>query len=404
MRKEPIYLSDLSARAARPSAKEYMLPDNRLSGFTLRVQPTGSKSWVLRLKIDGKAKRVTLGNTQTMSAEEARARAHQKLSASAPPDISLLAANDKPAIKLHVLAQRFLKAKQPTWKPTTMKSVKTYLNSAILPALGEHAINRLSTSDIADWFHTYSNTSPGGANQALSHLRGMLKFARETGILPPDSPDPSKPIRRNTRRARGRLLNSQQLTILGAWLNAPPIRWLNVADAIHLILLTGCRSGEIARLRWDEVDVDRLTLTTTKTGAREVMLSKSARALLEVRRQTAHSKFVFPKTPTSKLPIASIDSSWRAIRNQIGLPQDIRLHDLRHTYASHAIMTGETLSMAGQLLGHKRPQTTEIYAHLDGPHLINAADRVSDIISNWISAKPRESRLSCTIWQSAREN
>lgn len=385
MRKEPIYLSDLSARAARPAPKEYAIRDNRLSGFALRVQPTGTKSWVLRLKIDGMSKRVALGNTQTMSAEEARARAHQKLAASAPPDIAFLAANDKPAIKLHVLAQRFLKAKQPRWKPTTMKAVKTYLNSAILPALGEHAINRLSTSDIADWFHTYSRTSPGGANQALSHLRSMLKFARETGILPPGTPDPSKPIRRNTRRARGRLLNSRQLAMLGAWLTAPPIRWLNVADAIHLILLTGCRSGEIARLRWDEVEDDRLTLTTTKTGAREVVLSMPARMILETRRTNAKSKFVFPKTPNSNLPIASIDSSWRAIRTQIGLPEDIRLHDLRHTYASHAIMTGETVSMAGQLLGHKRPQTTEIYAHLDAQHLEQAAERISALVANWMS-------------------
>lgn len=384
MRKEPIYLNDLSARAARPAPKEYAIRDNRLSGFALRVQPTGTKSWVLRLKIDGKSKRVALGNTQTMSAEEARARAHQKLSASAPPDIAFLAANDKPAIKLHVLAQKFLKAKQPRWKPTTMKAVKTYLNSAILPALGEHAINRLSTSDIADWFHTYSRTSPGGANQALSHLRNMLKFARETGILPPGTPDPSKPIRRNTRRARGRLLNSRQLAMLGAWLTAPPIRWLNVADAIHLILLTGCRSGEIARLRWDEVEDDRLTLTTTKTGAREVVLSMPARMILKTRRTNAKSKFVFPKTPNSNLPITSIDSSWRAIRKQIGLSEDIRLHDLRHTYASHAIMTGETLSMAGQLLGHKRPQTTEIYAHLDGQYLYAAANRVTETLAQWM--------------------
>lgn len=385
MRKEPIYLSDLSARAARPAGKEYTLSDNRLSGFGLRVQPTGTKSWILRLKIDGKAKRVTLGNALTMSAQEARARAHHKLSASAPPDIALLAADNKPAIKLRVLAKRFLKAKQPTWKPTTMKAVKTYLNSAILPAFGDCAINRLSTADIAHWFHTYSATSPGGANQALSHLRAILKFARETGILPPDSPDPSKPIRRNTRRARGRLLNSHQLAMLGAWLETPPIRWLNVADAIHLILLTGCRSGEIARLRWDEVNEDRLTLTTTKTGAREVVLSKAARTILDTRRTNAKSKFVFPKTPNSNLPIASIDSSWRAIRKQIGLPEDIRLHDLRHTYASHAIMTGETLSMAGQLLGHKRPQTTEIYAHLDAQHLEQAAERVSGLVEDWMS-------------------
>lgn len=384
MRKEPIYLSDLSARAARPTAKEYAVPDNRLSGFALRVQSTGTKSWVLRLKVGGNAKRVTLGNTLTMSAEEARARAHQLLAAHAPPDIALLAADDSPAIKLNVLAQRYLKAKRQVWKPTTLKAVQIYLNSAILPALGEQAINRLATSDIAEWFYTYSTTSSGGANQALSHLRSMLKFARETGILPPNAPDPSKPIRRNTRRARGRLLNAQQLAQLGAWLEAPPIRWLDVADAIRIILLTGCRSGEIARLTWAEVGTDRLSLSSTKTGKRDVILSRPATEILDRRRHGALSVYVFPHQTNPARPIASIDAAWRAIRQLVGLPVDIRLHDLRHTYASHAIMIGESLNMAGKLLGHKRPKTTEIYAHMDAPHLAKAADRVGELISNWL--------------------
>ena len=384
MRKEPTYLSDLSARAARPAAKEYAVPDNRMSGFALRVQSTGTKSWVLRLKVDGKAKRVTLGNTLTMSAEEARARAHQLLAAHAPPDIALLAADDRPAIKLNVLAQRFLKAKREVWKPSTLKAIQIYLNSAILPALGDQAINRLTTSDIAEWFYTYSTTSPGGANQALSHLRSMLKFARETGVLPPDAPDPSKPIRRNTRRARGRLLNAQQLAQLGAWLEAPPIRWRDVADAIRLILLTGCRSGEIARLTWAEVGSDKLSLSSTKTGKRDVVLSHPALALLDRRKRGASSVFVFPNPSSPTKPITSIDAAWRAIRPLVGLPEDIRLHDLRHTYASHAIMIGETLNMAGKLLGHKRPKTTEIYAHMDARHLAKAADRVGDLIANWL--------------------
>lgn len=384
MRKEPIYLSDLSARAARPTAKEYAVPDNRLSGFALRVQSTGTKSWVLRLKVDGRAKRVTLGNTHTMSAEEARARAHQLLAAHAPPDIALLAANDRPAINLNVLAQRFLKAKRQVWKPSTLKAVQIYLASSILPALGEHAVNRLTTSDIAEWFHTYSTRSPGGANQALSHLRTMLKFARETGILPPDAPDPSKPIRRNTRRARGRLLNSQQLVQLGAWLEAPPIRWLDMADAIRLILLTGCRSGEIARLSWDEVGTDRLNLNSTKTGKRDVILSRPAIEILDRRKHGALSSFVFPHPASPARSIGSIDGAWRAIRPQVGLPEDIRLHDLRHTYASHAIMIGESLNMAGKLLGHKRPKTTEIYSHIDAQHLAEAADRVGALISGWL--------------------
>lgn len=393
MRKERVYLSDLAARAARPAAKEYAIPDNRLSGFALRVQPAGTKSWVLRLKVDSAVKRVTLGNALTMSAEEARARAHHKLAALAPPDIAVLAADAKPAIRLEVLAQRFVSAKRQVWKPTTVRAFQVYLNSSILPALGGHAVNRLTTADIAEWFHTYSLTSPGGANQALSHFRSLLKFARETGVLALDAPDPSKPMRRNTRRARGRLLNSAQLALLGAWLDVPPNRWRDTADAIRLILLTGCRSGEIARLTWAEVLPDRLELRSTKTGARVVILSRPATEILDRRKRGARSRFVFPHSASLARPITSIDAAWRAIRTQIGLPEDIRLHDLRHTYASHAIMIGETLNMAGKLLGHRKPKTTEIYAHIDAQHLAMAADRVGEIVSGWLETDCTSARL-----------
>lgn len=93
------------------------------------------------------------------------------------------------------------------------------------------------TAEIAEWFYAYSVRRPGGTNQALAHLRTALEFAKDTGRLPRDAPDPSRPIRKNTRRARGRLLNASQLAKLGAWLEAPHLRWLDAADAIHLILL-----------------------------------------------------------------------------------------------------------------------------------------------------------------------
>ena len=241
-------------------------------------------------------------------------------------------------------------AKAGVWKPTTFRAFRIYLNAVILPALGDRAVNRLTSADIADWFHTYSATRPGGANQALAHLRSLLRFARETGLLPPDAADPSKPVRRNTRRARGRLLTVRQIERLGAWLSAPPLRWIHMADAIRLILLTGCRSGEIARLSWSEVFADRLKLASTKTGAREVFLTPPALVILNRKRRGASSKFVFPHPQDARRPVGSVDGSWRAIRALIGLPDDIRLHDLRHTYASHAIVTGETLDIAGRLL------------------------------------------------------
>ena len=378
------HLTDTLARKANPKDREYALADAALQGFALRVQISGAKTWTLRMRIDAKVRRFTIGSSDTMSADEARTRALQLRAKHQPKTILQLATADRPGMTFRELSQHLLQARDGVWKPSTIKAVNTYMKAELLPAFGDRPINRLTTAEIAKWFHAYSIRRPGGANQALSHLRTTLKFARDTGRLPRDSPDPSSPIRKNTRRARGRLLNAKQLEKLGAWLEAPQLRWLDVADAIHLILLTGCRSGEISRLQWAEVLADRLRLKTAKTGSRDVVLTPPALAILARRRNGAQSEYVFPANHNPGTHIGTLDVPWRSIRQHIGLTADIRLHDLRHTYASQAIMTGETLSMAGRLLGHRRPQTTEIYAHLDAQHLAGAADRISRSIFEWL--------------------
>jgi integrase len=285
------HLTDTLARKAKSRTQEYALADAALQGFALRIQPSGAKTWTLRLRIERKVRRFTIGSAETMSADEARTRALQLRAEHQPKTILLLAAADAPAMTLRELSRDLLQAKNSIWRPSTVKAVTTYLNAELLPAFGDRPINRLTTAEIAEWFHAYSDRRPGGANQALTHLRTALKFARDTGRLPRDAPDPSRPIRKNTRRARGRLLNASQLGKLGAWLEAPQLRWLDVADAIHLILLTGCRSGEISRLQWAEVLEDRLRLTTAKTGSRDVVLTPPALAIL-ARRRTGVRSFV----------------------------------------------------------------------------------------------------------------
>ncbi|WP_428830123.1 tyrosine-type recombinase/integrase [Cereibacter changlensis] len=199
-------------------------------------------------------------------------------------------------------------------------------------------------------------------------------------------PNPCAPIRRNRRHARGRLLSAAQIRSLGKALDTCPPQHRDAADAIRLILLTGCRSGEILRLRWSEVRPDRLALRATKTGPREVLLSPPAKKLLAGRRKTARAAFVFASAKQPGEPIGKIDHQWTLIRWRAGLPADIRLHDLRHTYASHAIMQGESLTITGKLLGHSDPASTERYAHLDGEYLAAAAERVALIVASMMDA------------------
>ena len=355
-------LTPATIRSARPGEREYTLRDAQVPGFGLRVQPSGAKSWVLRIG----TRRVTLGTADQIDLAAARALASNLIAGEAAPPLPLTARS----LTFDALADRFIDAKCGVYSPTTLASCRVYIDTQLRPAFGKLPVLSLTTPEIAQWFHRYSLTRPGGANQALGILVTMLNFARAAKLIPQDAPSPCAPIRKNLRRARGRLLTSSQITELGKALTSFAVQHRDAAAAIRLILLTGCRSGEILRLRWSEVLPDRLKLATTKTGPREVLLSPPAIQLLTKKKKNAASPFVFPSSRLPNAPIGKIDHQWSIIRWRAGLPDDIRLHDLRHTYASHAIMQGQTITMTGKLLGHASPASTERYTHL-GSRLIN---------------------------------
>ncbi|MEL6791979.1 MAG: site-specific integrase, partial [Pseudomonadota bacterium] len=215
---------------------------------------------------------------------------------------------------------------------------------------------------------------------AIALIRTLYNFARHHELVRPDLPDPTGPIPRNRRRPRGRLISGDQMEELGRVLADWPDQ--TVADAVRLIFLTGCRSGEIIRLRWSEVALGNqaLHLKRTKTGPREVALSEEASALLVRRRRIRMGEAVFPKPKRPDVSLRTIPTVWRSIRKAAGLGDDVRLHDLRHSYASHSIMSGETRHMTGKLLGHARVVSTDRYAHLDGEFVAAAAERVSALV------------------------
>ena len=150
---------------------------------------------------------------------------------------------------------------------------------------------------------------------------------------------------------------------------------------MRLLLLTGCRPGEIRCLRWCEVKPDRLALIDAKTGPRHVLLGEAARGLLNGLAETASGEWVFPGDKGNG-PL-STDDLWRfwiKARDAAGIVPDARLHDLRHAHASHAVMNGESLHVTGRLLGHRRASTTNRYVHLDDATLSRAAERVATAI------------------------
>ena len=150
-------------------------------------------------------------------------------------------------------------------------------------------------------------------------------------------------------------------------------------SSIRLLLLTGCRRSEILRLRWSEVDRDRLARADGKTGPRIVPLNTQARRILE-RRPHGGSPFVFPSPRDPARPRSRNLAFWYRARREAGI-EDVRLHDLRHTHASHAVLNGVPVPVVSRLLGHSDVRTTLRYAHLGDREIEEAAERVGQSIA-----------------------
>ena len=172
----------------------------------------------------------------------------------------------------------------------------------------------------------------------------------------------------------------------------------HAAAAIRLLMLTGCRRNEIVALRWDEVNLKRkeLRLRQTKTGPRTVPLSPAAIRIRSRRQRVPGNPWVIPGGNEDEY-LKYIHDPWCKVRGRANL-KDVRLHDLRHSFASRALVLGETLPMIGKLLGHTRVWTTARYAHVGGDYVKEAAERIASSIGEDIfgTPSPTGSLTTCT--------
>ena len=223
----------------------------------------------------------------------------------------------------------------------------------------------------------------------------MMFKAEEWGWRERDA-NPCLGTRKNPRRKVARFLDADELERLGRALDAREAEWPDAIAAIRLLALTGCRGGEVLDLRWRDIGTEAIHLPDSKTGPRSVPLGEGAKALLD-----AHSgerradAFLFPRYAQGQGQFR-FATRWRAACEGAG-PGRLRLHDLRHTYASHAVMCGENLPLVGRLLGHRRHRTTAGYAHLTDEHLVEAAEKVGGIIAVAMTASVLSSTSSNTV-------
>ena len=373
--------NDVSARqltqarinALKPRHSVRNLRDGALKGFGVRVLPSGNKRFFIHSQKNGRRTWKIVGDADSISLDEARRRAADILAAirrhgEAPalPDETLFEA----------VAEEVFRNYGRNWKPQTLKVNRGYLRNQILPWFRGQKIADITRADVQRWFMSLHPT-PVAADRSAPVLSVIMSQAEVYGYRPEGS-NPCAGIRRYRRKGRERFLSEAELRRLALVLERHEARRPVHVAFIMLLLLTGCRKGELAALEWSSYREGHLFLRDSKTGPRTVWLSSPARAVLEQLPRTGNWVFS-PARADRPRCTWTFEVFWREVRGEAGL-RDVRLHDTRHTYASIAIMQGETIATTGRLLGHSAPETTLKYAHLSDASVRQAADALGDIL------------------------
>ena len=373
-----VRLTDAGIARLKPGKTEYLLRDSRVAGLGVRVRPSGHRSFVWHGQANGQTVRATIGSAALMTVEEAR-RECVALQNGDRPASGGDAKNRSgiPLFRDYVLGE-WSAASRNRMGISRLKFVDRMLRRQFLPAFGTLRLDRIRRRDVERWFDAYSETAPGGANHALKLLRQILNAAVAAGLI---ETNPTRGIGTNPRPKFTRFLSTQEIDRLHQTLDRlvderPSRR--QQADIIRLLLLTGCRRGEIVTLNWSEVDGDALRLTMTKTGPRTVWLSGPARAILD-RQPRNGSNYVFPSPRDPARPLSGEVGLWYRARREAGI-EDVRLHDLRHTVASQAVSRGAALPAVARMLGHSDPTMTLRYAHVSDREIEAAAERIGKAI------------------------
>ena len=362
-----------------PGKADYVVWDAELPGFGVRVKPSGVKSYVVqyRNRATGASRRKTIGQhgpllTFHKAREQARIILADALKGNDPvaDGRAIRAAPTLKQLAADYLEQHAL----PKKRKRSVETDRSMLDRIILPRLGGKKVSEVQSRDIHALHVTMKNT-PYQANRVLALMSKMFSLAVNWGWR---SDNPVKGIERFHEERRERWLSDDELCrILSALETHPNERAVN---AVRFQLLTGARIGEVLSARWSDVDLDRGVWTkpshhTKQNRTEHLPLSAPALALLaEMRgRGGPQQQYLFPGNSPDK-PLQGIKKFWRNVTEQAGLG-NYRLHDNRHTHASHLVSSGLSLEIVGRLLGHTNPLTTKRYAHLSDHPLRAAAER-----------------------------
>jgi len=385
-----------ATRAA--SGRDVFVWDSELRGFGLRVKPTGLKTYLVQYRnAEGCTRRLVLGQHGVLTPEQARQIAVQKLAAAAKgedPSADRHAARSAPTVA--ELCDLYLCEGLATRKASSIASARASIENHIKPLLGPRRAGALTPGDVDRFLLDVATGKTarkaktakkrglsrvrggkGAANAAVTALSAALAFGVRRGVR---ADNPALGVHKFPEKKLERFLSPAELARLGEALAAAESLGVEspfALAAIRLLVLTGCRKNEILSLKRSYVDAHNrcLRLPDSKTGAKVVHIGDAALNVIAAIPEVAGNDHLLAGRSESG-HIADLQSAWERIRNAAGLA-DVRIHDLRHAFASLGAAVGDSLLIIGSLLGHKSAKTTQRYAHLADHPLKDAAERIS---------------------------
>lgn len=373
--------------------------DVDLKGFYLEVRETGGKTYRLRV-IDesGKPRVLNLGDAACVTFDSAKTRAKEMRAAAQIGQWHYI--TPKPTkVPDSITIATFVRERYLPYAQARKRSIETdisVLNNHLLPAFGSHHISEITRAEIVS-FHTQKRQAgyaPGTADRMVVLLRFMLNLAIKWEMLPRGSNPADQFEFFNESNARERYLSQDEVKRLITELKKsenPDL--LNIVTAL---LFTGCRRGEVLNAKWTDIDLDRMvwTIPVTKQGKpHRLPITQELKAFLLSLPSNNQSDYVFPSPRTGK-PYKAIFYSWDRARKDAGMPE-LRIHDLRHSFASFLVNGGRSLYEVQKLLGHTSSRTTQRYAHLSSDSLASAlsvAERAVDLATSGLGASVVETQ------------
>ena len=380
-------LTKRAVEAIKPTEKDFVVWDDDLPGFGLRVKPSGIKSYIVQYKnMVGRSRRWTIGKHGVVTAALARKDALQIKARVAKGEDPVSQKNAvRVAPTVNQLLDRYLKEHVAVHnKPSTRAVTEILVRRFLRPYLGSLKVASVLRDDI-EKLHRKMSSTPRQANLVIATASTIFNLAEVWGMRP-DGSNPTRLVKRYPENKRDRFLSMEELGRLGGSLKQAETEQTeqpNVLAVIRLLALTGCRLSEILTLKWDYIDFKQgvFNFPDAKAGARRQALSAAALEILTGIDSVVGVDWVLlNKTNTGPIDKSNMERAWRRIRKRADL-EDVRLHDLRHTVGTMAGASGANAFLVRDLLGHKTLAMTGRYVSRDDDPLRDLTNHISNRIA-----------------------